>query len=171
MHGKDKYTSRHGALKWKIQSLKQKTLFWKGAWTEQDQVAASFRNIPPQLRDRNHSWKGEMKKENIFVILFHARQCLFRINYSDIFGLNIQNIVCPPFWTSRLALPWYGNQPVITKVIWGELFLSPNNSNKVLFVCFAIFCFPQISAGKGSLSRKMSVGPGHYGRVIGKQMT
>lgn len=35
-----------------------------------------------------------------------------------------------------------------------ELFLSTNNSNKVFFVWFAIFCFLQKSAGKGSLSRK-----------------
>lgn len=59
---------------------------------------------------------------------------------------------------------------MITKTISGVLFLFPDNSNRDLVFCFAMFLFFS-SAGKGSLSIKLSVGLGHYGGVIGKEMT
>lgn len=47
MHRRDKYTSRHIALKWKNLIIKAENIILKQPWTEQDKAATSLTNIPP----------------------------------------------------------------------------------------------------------------------------
>lgn len=150
------------AHKW----LKQRQLMSK-LWTEQDWVALSFRNTSSHLIDRKQSRKGEMDEEITFVLLFLARQCLFR-TLSIAFGLMIQNIVYSLKF--QIGSSMHGHFSIITKATWVEVFPPISPIEFYLFV-LPHLVFLKSAPKKGSLSIKMSRELGCYGGVIGKEMT